>query len=198
MSSRTQKTQTGRTLAPIKGRSGVRFGGKFGASFTVMTGTITGKSLSRLKVRKPGYGFSKISGIRATEHGSQVGMEYRRPPVTYFNTYQLEPHVKFHVAQVEKTLNNVLDTYFANHKYSEQETPKLTLAMARATTQSVKDLGFNRYRIIAVVSTVQKRLQCYNNAVAFLWDQDRDGYANVQREVQSVFVQITVFGIYLD
>lgn len=79
-----------------------------------------------------------------------------------------------------------------------QESPLVALRIAGEIVRQVKLVGFNRYRLITVVTLGQKRAQSYNNAVAFLWDHERDNYVNVQREVTSAFIQVTVFGIYLD
>ncbi|KAF9822240.1 hypothetical protein SFRURICE_017515 [Spodoptera frugiperda] len=160
---------------------------------------VQGKSLSRMKVRRQSYGFGGVAGIRPTERkSSQLGMEFKRPPLLFLNTYQLEPKVKFHVPNVEATINAVLDAYWEGHVYSVTESPGLTMVIAGEVMRNVKSLGFNRYRIIAVVSLVQKRAQSYSNAVAFLWDHERDNMANIHREITSAFIQVTVFGIYLD
>jgi hypothetical protein len=70
--------------------------------------------------------------------------------------------------------------------------------LANDILHRIKVMGYNRYRIISIASIGQKRSQSYNNAVAFIWDHERDVYVNVQREVTTAFIQVTVFGIYLD
>lgn len=64
--------------------------------------------------------------------------------------------------------------------------------------RKIKTLGFNRYRIITIVTLGQKRAQSYNNALAFVWDHERDFYVNTQREEDSAFIQVTVLAVYLD
>lgn len=64
--------------------------------------------------------------------------------------------------------------------------------------RAVKAMNFNRYRTLSVVTIAQKRAQSYNNAVTFLWDHERDNYVDLFREENSVFIQVTVFGVYLD
>ncbi|CAK1582119.1 unnamed protein product [Parnassius mnemosyne] len=81
---------------------------------------------------------------------------------------------------------------------TSQESPTLAMRIAGEVMRKIKSLSFNRYRIITVVTIGQKRSQSYNNAVAFIWDHERDNYADVMREVSSAFIQITSFGIYLD
>ncbi|PZC82818.1 hypothetical protein B5X24_HaOG209603 [Helicoverpa armigera] len=161
-----------------------------------------GKSLSRMKVRRKSYGFGGgVAGIKiaGAEHRSSLhGADYKRPQLLFLPTYRLEPRVKFHVPSVEKVINKVLDFYFTEYEYNVVQSPGLTVIMAGEIMKGVKAFYFDRYRIIAVVTIAQKRQQSYNNAVAFLWDHTRDNLVDIFREVSTAFVQVTVFGVYLD
>ncbi|XP_059050159.1 dynein light chain Tctex-type 5-like [Achroia grisella] len=156
------------------------------------------KSMSRMKVRRTSFGFAGVPGIRPMERTSQLGIEFKRPPLLYLNTYQLDPFVKFHIPTVKRATEELLDEYFTGHKYNVQESPATALRIAGELMRRIKAMPFNRYRIITVVTIGQKRSQSYNNAVTFLWDYERDNYVDVQREVTTAFVQVTTFGIYLD
>ncbi|XP_053625218.1 dynein light chain Tctex-type protein 2B-like [Plodia interpunctella] len=156
------------------------------------------KSLSRLKVRRASYGFSGVPGIRPVERTSQLAIEFKRPPMVYLPTYQLDPNVPFHIPSVRDAINESLDEHFTGHKYTAGESPGLTLRLAGEIMRKVKNMPFNRYRIISIVTLAQKRAQSYNNAVTFLWDHERDSYVDITRETTSAFIQVTVFGIYLD
>ncbi|XP_026758196.1 dynein light chain Tctex-type 5-like [Galleria mellonella] len=156
------------------------------------------KSMSRMKVRRASFGFTGVPGIRPVERTSQLGIEFKRPPQLYLNTYQLDPYVKFHIPTVKFATDAILDEYFTEHKYNVQESPAIALRIAGELMRRVKTMPFNRYRIITVVTIGQKRAQSYNNAVSFLWDYERDNYVDVQREVATAFIQVTTFGIYLD
>ncbi|PZC82817.1 dynein light chain Tctex-type 5 [Helicoverpa armigera] len=171
---------------------------KSAAGIGVKSSAAMGKTLSRMKVRRQSFGFGGVAGIRAEKKTSQVGTEYKRPPILYLPTYQLDPRTKFHVPSVEKTVNAVLDDYFDPHKYSNSESPGLTVIMAGEIMRHVKAFSFDRYRIIAVVTMAQRRSQSYYNAVSFLWDHERDNLVDMHRESITAFVQVTVFGIYLD
>ncbi|XP_072944389.1 dynein light chain Tctex-type protein 2B-like [Epargyreus clarus] len=162
------------------------------------SGMLGQKSMSRLKVRKQSYGFSGVPGIRPVERTSQVAIEFKRPPLVYLNTYQLEPRERFHVPRVKQATDEILDEFFTGHKYSSQESPALALRLAGELMRKIKAMQFNRYRVITVVTIGQRRAQSYNNAIAFLWDYERDNYVDVIREVTTAFVHVTTFGIYLD
>ncbi|XP_047528231.1 dynein light chain Tctex-type 5-like [Vanessa atalanta] len=185
--SETEGKKSKVSMLHIKSHSGVR--SQMG---------LTHKSASRLKVRRQSYGFSGVPGIRPVERTSQVAIEFKRPPLSYLPTYQLEPSYPFHIPTVTKISDELLDEHFTGHKYNLQESPALALRLAGELMRKIKALQFSRYRVITVVSIGQKRAQCYNNAISFLWDHERDNYVNLQREVNSAFIQVTVFGVYLD
>ncbi|XP_063822241.1 dynein light chain Tctex-type 5-like [Ostrinia nubilalis] len=156
------------------------------------------KSMSRLKVRRASFGYSGVPGIRPVERTSQLGIEFKRPPMLFLNTFQLEPKPKFHIAQVKAVVEEMLDSNFTGHKYNVQESTGLTIRLANELMRKIKTMGFNRHRIITIVTIGQKRAQSYNNALAFVWDHERDSYVNTQREVSSAFIQVTVLAVYLD
>ncbi|CAK1556109.1 unnamed protein product [Leptosia nina] len=156
------------------------------------------KSMSRLKVRRQSYGFGGVPGIRPVERTSNVAIEFKRPPLLYLPTYQLTSSYPFHLPSVQKAVDELLDEHFTDHKYSVQESPALALRLAGLLMRALKAMDFNRYRIITVVTIGQKRAQSYNNAISFLWDHERDNYVDTQREVNSAFIQVTAFGVYLD
>ncbi|KAI8435196.1 hypothetical protein MSG28_003553 [Choristoneura fumiferana] len=128
----------------------------------------------------------------------KLGIEFKRPPLMYFNTYQLDPRRFFHIANVTKLVEEMLDESFEGHKYNIMDSPALAIRLAGEIMRKLKTMDFERYRFISVVTIGQRRSQCYNNAITFLWDHERDAYVNVQRDVPTAFIQVTVFGIYLD
>ncbi|KAJ8725501.1 hypothetical protein PYW08_003684 [Mythimna loreyi] len=159
-----------------------------------------GFSLSRMRIRKQSYGFSSVPGVggQMRKRSSQTGLEYRRPPLIYLNTYQLEPRVRFNVTEVTNSVNSILDAFYTDFKYNAMEAPIKIMLIADEVMRTVKEMKFNRFRIISVVTLMQKRAQSYNNAVAFLWDHEFDSIVNVQREEHTSLIQVTVFGVYLD
>ncbi|XP_004923238.1 tctex1 domain-containing protein 2-like [Bombyx mandarina] len=158
------------------------------------------KSMSRMKMRKGSFGFASVPGIRPVERTSQLAIEFKRPPLLFLNTYQLDPHPDgiFNVPKVRKITEETLNENFTGHRYNMQESPAVALKIAGEVMRKVKALQFNRYRICTVVTIGQKRAQSYNNAVSFLWDHERDNYFDAQREESTAFIQVTTFGVYLD
>ncbi|CAH0406603.1 unnamed protein product [Chilo suppressalis] len=163
---------------------------------TVRSGGL--KSLSRLGLRRKSYGFGATPGIRTVEKTSQLAMEYKRPILMYLPTYQLEPTERFHVEHVTKIVKDTISENFSTHKYHTMESPALALRLAGEVMRKVKRLNYDRYRIFSVVTIGQKRAQSHNNAVAFLWDHERDNFVEANHETATAFIQIIVFGVYLD
>ncbi|XP_028160063.1 tctex1 domain-containing protein 3-like [Ostrinia furnacalis] len=156
------------------------------------------KSLSRMKIRRPSFGFTGVPGIKPVERTSQLAFEFKRPPLVYSPTFQLDPHEKFHLEHVTKIVEEMIDENFAGHKYNVQESPALALRLAGELMRKIKAMAFNRYRVISVVTIGQKRSQSFNNAISFIWDFERDNYVESHRETATAFIQITLFAIYLD
>lgn len=50
----------------------------------------------------------------------QIGLEFKRPPLLFLNTYQLNSNRKFSGPAVEKIIEQVLDAHLPNHKYNDQ------------------------------------------------------------------------------
>ncbi|XP_026329945.1 tctex1 domain-containing protein 1-like [Hyposmocoma kahamanoa] len=155
---------------------------------------------SRLQIRRQSYGFrTEVPGVRPVEgRSSQVGFEFKRPILAYFPTYQLNPCAKFNTFYVTKMAQLLLEENFTGHKYNSVDTPNLALRTAYELMKRVKTMNFNRYRIISIVTIGQKRSQSYNNAITLLWDDERDDYVDVHKELSTCFIQATIFGIYLD
>ncbi|KAL0841882.1 hypothetical protein ABMA28_014118 [Loxostege sticticalis] len=157
-----------------------------------------GKSMSRMRVRKRSFGFGGVSGIRPMERSSQLGLEFKRPPLVFLPTYQLEPHEKFHLEKVTKFVEKMIDENFTDHKYDGQGSPALALRLAGELMREIKAMGYKRYRVISVVTIGQKRAQSFSNAIAFLWDYERDNYVEAHRETCTAYIQVLLFAIYLD
>ncbi|KOB67991.1 Tctex1 domain-containing protein 4, partial [Operophtera brumata] len=147
------------------------------------------RSMSRLRLRKPSYGFGGVPGIKPMERTSQLAIEFKRPPLLFLNTYQLDPSTRFHVPTVTQAANEVLDEHFTGHKYNGQESPAIAVRIAGDLMRRIKAMSFNRYRVIVVVTIGQKRAQSYINSISFLWDHERDNFVDVQRELPTVFIQ---------
>ncbi|XP_068629704.1 dynein light chain Tctex-type protein 2B-like [Battus philenor] len=175
------------SMQVLKSQSNVRSTADFGP-----------KSISRLRMRKSSFGFTGVPGIKPVDRTSQIALEFRRPPLLYLNTYQLEPRTRFHIEKVTLAMEAILDEAFTGHKYNEQESPAMALRVAGEIMRKIKDFEFNRYRVICIVTIAQKRSQCYNNAIGFLWDHERDAYIDMMRENNTAFIQATAFGVYYD
>ncbi|XP_063531846.1 dynein light chain Tctex-type protein 2B-like [Cydia strobilella] len=157
------------------------------------------KSFSKLKMRRQSYGFGRVPGITAAgPRTSQLGIEFKRPALMYFPTYQLEPSHKVKDFEVQKIIDVLLDENFTGHKYNVQESPALALRLSCEIMREMKTMEYHRYRFIVVATIYQRRAQCYNNAITFLWDHDRDTYVDVQRVTTTAGIQVTAFAIYLD
>lgn len=56
-------------------------------------------------------------------HFFQLGIDFKRPPLMFLNTYQLDPKPSFHLANVKSMIEEMLDEHFDGHKYNVQVVP---------------------------------------------------------------------------
>ena len=64
--------------------------------------------------------------------------------------------------------------------------------------EQVKSLQFSRYKIISIVSVVQKRGQSVTMASRSVWDPRFDSYAQYSFEGEDLFAIGIVYGIYFE
>lgn len=57
---------------------------------------------------------------------------------------------------------------------------------------------FFRYRIIVFVTIGEKKMQGIRTYHSFLWDHERDNFAQHTFETNNYYVQCLVYGVYLD
>ncbi|CAG9795688.1 unnamed protein product [Diatraea saccharalis] len=116
----------------------------------------------------------------------------------YQPTYQLNPRRRFNVEKVEKILQKTIDYELAEVEYSEKSVPELTLSLAETIRNSVKEENYDRYRIVVVVTIGQRRQQGVHIFHSFLWDYERDAFATYNFENCHIYVNVVVYGVYLD
>ncbi|CAB3228939.1 unnamed protein product [Arctia plantaginis] len=117
---------------------------------------------------------------------------------TYQPTYQLKARKRFDPDKVEKVLKRIVDDELAEIEYSEKVIPELCLNLAETIRNAVKELNYDRCRIITCVSIGQRRQQSFVLFHTFLWDHERDSFASYNYENPHIFASVVVYGIYLD
>lgn len=130
-------------------------------------------------------------------HTSQID---KKPKVKLENTYRLEPeeNKKFTSSKTQQAIQDVLECHLKDVRYTPIEAGPLTLDLCAMIKNRVKDLGFDRYKIIVDVVLGQRNDQGLEAASRCIWNTSTDSYASFVYQNESLFAAGTVFGIYFE
>ena len=120
------------------------------------------------------------------------------PHRNFENTYQMEPHLKFSVQQVQEIIDAVLNEHLTGKSYSKEESPSLTKQIADVIKDKVKALNFQRYKILSTVTIGEVAGQGCKVCSRFLWFPSTDSYASSKFQNDSLFATATVYGLYAE
>lgn len=146
------------------------------------------------------------SNIRRVTRMFQSNLSYRRPssivrPVLrYQPTYRLESSNPFNSLVVEEILEKIVEAEMETRGKIKFDEDSVTLcrSLSEEILSQVKTKQYDRYRIIATVSAGEKHHQSFKQNAKFLWDAEKDAFANYVYERPDLFVIATVYGIYYD
>ncbi|XP_044265499.1 hepatoma-derived growth factor-related protein 2-like [Tribolium madens] len=130
---------------------------------------------------------------------SVIGDFYDRSKgARYMNTYKLESDNPFKPEKVTKILEAVMTEALENLTYDPEKCPKQAKWASSAIRAKVKELQFERYKLICLVTIGEKNSQDVFVTCRFLWDVDRDRYATYSLENTFVFGIAQCFGVYYE
>ena len=147
--------------------------------------------ISRLHMRR---GTMRVDGSLSEESGAfqQIQVE---------NSYKLEPEkdTKFKVSEVETTIRSVLELHLNNEKtYRSEAMKRHATNLATVIKQEVKDLGYERYKLVCHVIIGESRGQGFEAVSRSIWDQKVDNYACASFQNNTLFALGMVHGTYFE
>lgn len=122
----------------------------------------------------------------------------RQPTLRFQPTYRLEPKRPFKHDDCYSILQNLIEFNLQNYVYNPKTASRLCLYLSEEIKIRVKKLDFDRFKIICVVTIGQKYHQEYKSVVKFLWDANRDGYANFVYDSTNLFCNGTIYAVYYE
>lgn len=119
-------------------------------------------------------------------------------PPKIANTYKLKPDEdkRFQSKAVEDVMHEVLESQLSGVTYSADKCKYLTSSVADEVKEKIKQLKFDRFKIVCVVHIGQQEGQCMRIASRCLWDTAQDRMATSYFSGDTLFACATVFGIY--
>lgn len=163
-----------------------------------LQGTISGRRISRYQ-RESITAARQNNGILAFVKQPSSRQCLHQFPLLE-PTYQLEPVVKFACfhGRIKTTIHELIVSILRGKTYEPRSCAKDVKYLAERMKMAVKELGLDRYKVIAVVQLGEMKQQGLEVASRSLWDSQRDSFVSTQFQNASLFCIATVFGVYLE
>lgn len=119
-----------------------------------------------------------------------------KPKFLYENTYQLEPKRKFPSAAAQAIINQNLEQYLKDESYDPQASAQMSKTLAQIIKDGVKELVYERYKIVCLVTIGQMSQVGLQQASRCVWDIKWDTYASGSYKNKTLFGVATVYAVY--
>lgn len=123
----------------------------------------------------------------------------RKPRLKYENTYRLEPKRKFEANKVKAIIDDVFESHLKHEEtYNHKAVGQLVKTLAEIIKGRVKDLNYERYKIVCSVTIGQLKEQGLRIGSRCCWDAKSDTYAESSFKNKSLYAVATVWGVYYE
>ncbi|XP_029004234.1 dynein light chain Tctex-type protein 2B isoform X2 [Betta splendens] len=114
------------------------------------------------------------------------------------DSYLIRPNHqhKFKAAVVKECIRDVVRERLGGVQYDPEAAPDLSRSLADSIKDRVKNVGFDRYKLVVQVVIGEQRGQGVKMSSRCLWDADTDNYAEDVYINDSLFCVVAVFGSY--
>lgn len=116
----------------------------------------------------------------------------------YENTYKMIPNAVFPHSKIKEIVQKILNEELTNKCYDAESCRELTSYISDIIKTEVKQLHFDRYKIVCIVYIGQRGNQQIKVGSRCLWDDKLDTYTSVEYQNISLFAIATVYGIYFE
>lgn len=128
--------------------------------------------------------------------GTQSGVHPMVPKIA--NTYKLSPDAdkRFRSKDVKDAIDSVLESRLEGFSYDAEKCKFLLPSIADEIKDKVKVMGFDRYKLVCLVTIGKLNNQGVRVASRCLWDTATDRLASSSFCGEDVFASAVVFGVY--
>ncbi|XP_023382129.1 tctex1 domain-containing protein 2 isoform X2 [Pteropus alecto] len=102
----------------------------------------------------------------------------------------------FRSSVVKDCIHAVLKEELANVEYSPEEMPQLTKRLSENIKDKLKEMGFDRYKMVVQVVIGEQRGEGVFMAARCFWDADTDNYTHDVFMNDSLFCVVAAFGCF--
>ncbi|KAK6179642.1 hypothetical protein SNE40_011955 [Patella caerulea] len=114
------------------------------------------------------------------------------------NTYRLEPNKIFSASQVRNVIKRVFDQELKNVTYEPSKCTLLSSQLSDAIKKGVKDLGYSRYKIVAMVVVGQPKVSAISFTSRCIWNAKVDTFSEYVHNGDDIYAVGLVYGIYCE
>lgn len=120
--------------------------------------------------------------------------------IRYENTFRMEPseQEKIDIARVHRIATNVIDTAVSGYTYEGTQAKQFTGMLADRIRAQIKQLAYQRYKIVLVVCIGQNLRQDLRIVSRGIWDAKWDRHLTITKETANAFVSVTIFCVYAE
>ena len=122
----------------------------------------------------------------------------RKPRLTYENTYQLEPKKRFQACKAKEIIEDVLKNNLKDEAYDPNSCRQFGKTLCEIIKGRVKELNYERYKIIVTVSIGQLKGQGFRMGSRCCWDPKQDNFATASFRNKTLFAIGCVWGVYYE
>ena len=134
----------------------------------------------------------------AQEPGGHDQSSRKKLKVMWENTYHLEPRNKFQASKVKAIIAEVLESHLKEEKYDPKASRQMVKTLTEIIKGRVKDLNYERYKIVCMVTIGQLKDQGVRVGSRCCWDPKWDTFATGNFKNKSLYAIGTVWGVYYE
>ncbi|XP_065055804.1 dynein light chain Tctex-type protein 2B-like [Rhopilema esculentum] len=114
------------------------------------------------------------------------------------NTYMIRPNFrnKFRPVAVKNVIHEVLSEELGGKQYNAEETATWTRAVSDSIKDKLKEMEYDRYKIVVQVVIGEQRGEGVKFAARCLWDSDTDNFAQDIYTNESLFCVAVAYGVF--
>lgn len=148
-------------------------------------------------------GTGAATNQRARRQSSRTSIPragFDRRLIRYENTYRMEPddEHKVDIVRLRRVATSVIETAIAGYKYDPNQGKQFSLALADRIRSQIKQLPFQRYKLVVQVSIGEKKGQDLRVASRCVWDLKWDRHLTITKETPDAYVTVTIFLVYTE
>ncbi|KAK2149618.1 hypothetical protein LSH36_444g02052 [Paralvinella palmiformis] len=134
----------------------------------------------------------KVYSRRSPSASSHFELELaRRQP-----SYRMEPRRRLDIEHIKSTVEVIINRRMKGFHYSADVAGIVTKIITEEIKDAVKEMNFDRYKLVCMVSLGQRQGQGVRISSRCVWDPSTDNHCTYSWSNGKVFCTATVFGMY--